>query len=54
MKIKQYLNGNMEWKLDIEDKEDDRSWAGDHFYWLAIPRAEIQKAPQTIQNPGFN
>lgn len=53
MKIKQYLNGNMEWKLDVNDKEDDRRWEGDHFYWLPIPTAEIKKAPQTVQNPGF-
>ena len=53
MKIKQYLNGNMEWKLDVNDKEDDRKWGGDKYYWLPIPTAEIQKAPQTQQTPGY-
>lgn len=54
MKIKQFTNGNMEWNLDIADNEDTRSWAGDYFYWLPIPRAEINKAPQTAQNPGYS
>ena len=53
MKVKQYENGNFEWKLDQNDKEDARSWRGDHFYWLPIPTAEIKKAPQTLQNPGY-
>lgn len=53
MKIKQYLNGNMEWKLDVNDKEDDRKWGGDKYYWLPIPTSEIQKAPQTQQTPGY-
>ena len=54
MKVKQYTNGNMEWKLDKSDNEDSRTWGGDRFYWLPIPSAEIKKAPQTIQNPGYN
>lgn len=54
MKIKQFTNGNMEWNLDIADNEDTRTWAGDYFYWLPIPRAEINKAPQTVQNPGYS
>ncbi|HUX58723.1 MAG TPA: RagB/SusD family nutrient uptake outer membrane protein [Bacteroidales bacterium] len=54
MKVKQFDNGNYEWKLDEGDNEDTRTWAGDHFYWIPIPRAEINKAPQTVQNPGYN
>ncbi len=53
MKIKQYDNGNMEWKLDQSDLEDSRRWAGDHFYWLPIATTEMKKAPQTVQNPGY-
>ncbi len=54
MKIKQFTNGNMEWKLDLKDKEDARTWGGDTFYWLPIPREEMNKAPQLQQNPGYN
>lgn len=53
MKIKQYKNGNMEWKLDQADNEDSRSWPGDRFYWVPIPTSEMQKAAQLIQNPGY-
>lgn len=53
MKVKQFANGNMEWKLDLADNEDTRTWAGDHFYWIPIPTAEIKKAPQLVQNPGY-
>lgn len=54
MKIKQFTNGNMEWNLDIADNEDTRTWAGNYFYWLPIPRTEINKAPLTGQNPGYS
>ncbi|HEX2969517.1 MAG TPA: RagB/SusD family nutrient uptake outer membrane protein [Bacteroidales bacterium] len=53
MKIKQYDNGNMEWKLDQNDLEDARTWAGDFYYWLPISRDERIKAPQVEQNPGY-
>lgn len=53
MKIKQFANGNMEWKLDLTDNEDTRSWGGEKIYWLPIPRDEINKAPQILQNPGY-
>jgi len=53
MKIKQFTNGNMEWKLDVGDDEDDRSWGGDKFYWIPISRTEMNKAPQLEQNPGY-
>jgi hypothetical protein len=54
MKIKEFTNGNMEWKLDLTDNEDTRSWGGDKFYWLPIIRDEMNKAPQLQQNPGYN
>jgi hypothetical protein len=54
MKIKEFTNGNMEWKLDLTDNEDTRSWASDKFYWLPIIRDEMNKAPQLQQNPGYN
>ncbi len=43
MKIKQYDNGNMEWKLDMNDLEDTRTWAGDYIYWLPIDRMSSLK-----------
>ena len=54
MKIKQFANGNMEWKLDLTDLEDTRSWGGDKIYWLPVPRDEMNKAGDTFQqNPGY-
>jgi starch-binding outer membrane protein, SusD/RagB family len=55
MKIKQFTNGNMEWKLDLTDLEDTRSWGGDKIYWLPIPRDEMNKAGTEFkQNPGYS
>ncbi|MDR3194982.1 MAG: RagB/SusD family nutrient uptake outer membrane protein, partial [Tannerella sp.] len=53
-KIKEYVNGDMEWLLDYKNLVDNRSWGGDHFYWLPVPRDEVNKAPQLQQNPGYN
>ena len=53
MKIKQFDNGNFEWKYDPTANADSRSWKGDYFYWLPIPRDEITKAPQIVNNPGY-
>jgi hypothetical protein len=53
MKIKQFDNGNFEWKYDPTANADARSWKGDYFYWLPIPRDEITKAPQIVNNPGY-
>jgi hypothetical protein len=53
MKIKQFDNGNFEWKYDLGANADARSWKGDYFYWLPIPRDEMTKAPQLINNPGY-
>ncbi|MCK9639969.1 MAG: RagB/SusD family nutrient uptake outer membrane protein [Prolixibacteraceae bacterium] len=54
MMVKEFENGNMEWLLNYKDLEDTRTWGGDKFYWLPIPREEMNKAPQLQQNPGYN
>ena len=54
MKIKQFDNGDMEWKLDLSDNEDTRSWTNKAFYWLPLARDEMNKAPQLQQNPGYS
>lgn len=60
MKVKEYTNGDFEWvyAADVAGnnfaRADARQWAGDHFYWLPIPRDEMNKAPQLTQNPGYN
>jgi hypothetical protein len=58
MKVKEFVNTagvmtKMEWKLDLNDNEDTRSWKGDYFYWLPIITTEMKKAPQLVQNPGY-
>jgi hypothetical protein len=54
MKIKQFDNGNMEWKLDLADNEDARSWTDTKYYWLPLSRTEMNKAPNMQQNPGYS
>jgi hypothetical protein len=53
MKIKQFDNGNFEWKYDLGANADARTWGGNKFYWLPIPRDEMTKAPQLVQNPEY-
>lgn len=53
MHIKMYENGNMDWLWDKKDREDKRSWDDDKFYWVPIPREEINKATQIEQNPRY-
>jgi hypothetical protein len=55
MKIKQMDNGNFEWKLDLTDNEDSRTWtsASDKYYWLPLSRAEMNKAPNLQPQPGY-
>ncbi|HOK27128.1 MAG TPA: RagB/SusD family nutrient uptake outer membrane protein [Bacteroidales bacterium] len=55
MKIKEYVNGDMEWFYDVSSTTivDSRSWAKDAFYWLPISRTEMNKAPGLVQNPGY-
>lgn len=60
MKVKEFTNGDFEWyyAADVAGnnfaRADARQWGGDHFYWLPIPRDEMNKAPQLTQNPGYN
>lgn len=53
MKIKEFVNGDMEWKIDLSAKPDDRSWTSNKYYWIPIARDEMNKAPQLQQNPGY-
>ncbi len=52
MKIKEYDNGNMEWKLNTENVVDVRTFDPKN-YWLPIKRSEMNKAPQLEQNPNY-
>ncbi|MFO7620271.1 MAG: RagB/SusD family nutrient uptake outer membrane protein [Bacteroidales bacterium] len=54
MKIKEFDNGNWEWKIDLNAMPDARSWADNKFYWVPLTRDEMNKAPQLQQNPGYN
>jgi len=63
MKVREYSNGDFEWyyAADLSEgahrefaRADARQWGGDHLYWLPIPRDEMNKAPQLVQNPGYN
>jgi hypothetical protein len=53
MKVKQFANGNFEWKLDLNDNEDTRSWGGDKYYWIPLSRDEMSKAPNLQPQPGY-
>jgi hypothetical protein len=53
MKIKQYVNGDFEWKIDPAAIPDTRSWADNKYYWLPLSRDEMNKAPQLQQNPNY-
>jgi hypothetical protein len=53
MKIKQFENGDWEWKLDKAAKADSRSWSSNKYYWLPLSRDEMNKAPQLQQNPNY-
>ncbi len=53
MKIQHYKNGNIVWKYDKNDKEDDRIFTDKKFYWVPISSDEMKKAPQLVQNPGY-
>ncbi len=53
MKIKEWVNGDREWKIDLAAKADARSWANNKYYWIPIARDEMTKAPGLVQNPGY-
>jgi hypothetical protein len=53
MKVKQMENGNFEWKLDLTANADARTWAKDAYYWIPLPRAEMNRAPNLQPQPGY-
>ena len=53
MKIKEFVNGDMEWKIDLNAMPDARSWSSNKYFWLPLSRDEMNKAPQLQQNPGY-
>jgi hypothetical protein len=53
MNIKQFDNGNFEWKMDNALVVDTRTFNPINL-WLPISRDEMNKAPQLQQNPGYN
>jgi hypothetical protein len=52
MRIKEFENGNMEWRLEPTYVCDQRTFITKN-YWLPIPAAEITKAPQLRNNPDY-
>jgi len=61
MRINEYVDSDDDnvvlettWQQLITAREDPRQWAGNHFYWFPITRAEINKVPGLQQNPGYN
>jgi hypothetical protein len=53
MLIKKLQDGSRTWTVDMTTTIDDRTWK-DAAYWIPIPRDEMNKAPQLVQNPGYN
>ena len=45
--------GGFRWFYDDQSDVDDRNFVH-HTYWLPIARDEMNKAPQLVQNPGYN
>ena len=53
-RIEHYDNGYTIWKSNKADLEDQREFKDKKFYWVPITRDEMNKAPQLVQNPGYN
>lgn len=53
--IKKYPDGKKTYEVDKlrSDVGGDRKW-DDKMYWLPITKAEIDKNPNFVQNPGYN
>lgn len=53
--IKKYPDGKKTYEVDKlrSDVGGDRKW-DDKMYWLPITKAEIDKNPNLVQNPGYN
>ena len=54
MRVEHYDIGYTIWKYNKADKADARSFTDKKFYWVPLPREEMNKAPQLVQNPGYN
>jgi len=54
MRIEHYDSGFHKWIYNKADKADDRMFTDKKFYWVPISRDEMNKAPQLVQNPGYN
>lgn len=52
MKIKQFDNGDFEWKYDLSARPDARSFVVQN-YWIPIHIDEMKKALGLVQNPGY-
>lgn len=53
--IKKYPDGKKTYEVDKlrSDVGGDRKW-DDKMYWLPIPKSEMDKNPNFVQNPGYN
>ena len=54
MRVEHYDTGFTKWIYNQADKADDRMFTDKKFYWVPISRDEMNKAPQLVQNPGYN
>ncbi len=54
MRIEHYDTGLHKWIYNKADKADDRMFTDKKFYWVPLSRDEMNKAPQLVQNPGYN
>jgi hypothetical protein len=53
MRIKEFKDGRMEWRLDPLNVIDTRSFTSNHLYWLPVPKTELINAPHILNNPGY-
>jgi len=53
MRIEHYNTGLHKWIYNKADKADDRVFTDQKFYWVPFARDEMNKAPQLVQNPGY-
>jgi hypothetical protein len=54
MRVEHYDDGFTKWIYNKADKADDRMFTDKKFYWVPLTRDEMNKAPQLVQNPGYN
>ncbi len=53
MRVEHYDTGFHKWIYNKADKADDRMFTDKKFYWVPLSRDEMNKAPQMVQNPGY-